>query len=440
MQDKDFDSLLKRKFEYQDLPEHEDGKWASLTDRLDAFDRRRNVLSKLVYALALSILLLGNVAWFFNWQGLYSTNTSRPLEPIVKRDTLLQTIHIVRYDTIYRTIITENKFTNPAQLLKPENIRLPNLPTNSQSYEIPASTSTVPQISGNDNEATSLGGIKDAEINYSTRTGSSDTPVPIIQPGNFKGLKNIFLPLNPLKARTIPFARHSITQSIPLPNILMSNEILQEKTQSNLEEQVQKKSPFRWHPMWINSRQLLFFPGKLEGYVVSSGLQMERNISDRIALGASLRLGFASVESSDISRSPSLDNTAPTLPGPTYRFNHWDVDFMPLAQYQLYGHFRFASLGKTRLMAGSGALWISTSPYIIDYQYLNQDFFSEKELEFKKTAETRWQGLHLLLQAETPLSNKIAIGTRVSGLIPKRPLQTVLDQSLGLDFWLRFRL
>ena len=440
MQDKDFDSLLKRKFEYEDLPEPQEGKWAALTNRLDAFDRKRNALSRLLYGLAIAILLLGNVAWFFNWQETSSDRASKTIEPVVKRDTILQTIQIVRYDTIYRTVIIENTFTNPVQSVKSGNIRRPDVPAKSQSYEKPASSSTVPQISGNDNEATSLGGTKAAEINYSTRTGSSDTPVPIIQPGNIKELKNIFLPLNPLKAGTIPLARHSITQSIPLPTNLTSNEILQDKTQSNLEEQVQKKSPFRWQPMWINSRQLLFFPGKLEGYVVSSGLQMERNISDRIALGASLRFGFASVESSDISRSPSLDNTAPTLPGPTYRFNHWDVDFMPLAQYQLYGHFRFASLGKTRLMAGTGALWISTSSYIIDYQYINQDFFSEKELEFKKTAETRWQGLNLLFQAERPLGKKVALGTRVSGLIPQRPLQTVLDQSLGLDFWLRFRL
>jgi hypothetical protein len=45
-----------------------------------------------------------------------------------------------------------------------------------------------------------------------------------------------------------------------------------------------------------------------------------------------------------------------------------------------------------------------------------------------------------MLQAERPLGKKIAFGTRVNGLVPHRTLQTVLDQSLGLDFWLKFRL
>ena len=99
MQDKDFDSLLKRKFEHQDLQEYQDGKWAALTDKLDTFDHKRNARAKLIYALVLATLLLGNLAWLFNWLGNSSNRTPKPLESVVKRDTLFQTIHVVRYDT-----------------------------------------------------------------------------------------------------------------------------------------------------------------------------------------------------------------------------------------------------------------------------------------------------------------------------------------------------
>ena len=439
MQDKDFDSLLKRKFEYQDLPEHEDGKWASLTDRLDAFDRRRNVLSKLVYALVLSILLLGNVAWFFNWLGTSSDRASKTIEPVAKRDTILQTIHIVRYDTIYRTVIIENTFTSPVQSAKFGNIRLPDVPAKSDPAEIPATPSNTAQLSGSASAATSGDEIKDAGTNPQMAISGTDLPMLLVQSDNFREKGNILLPLEPLRPGPIPLDRHLVSLPIPAANML-SNKMPEEQSQPQDEEPVRIKPSFHWEPMWINGGQLLSFPGRLEGYILSSGFQLERNISNRIALGGSVRFGLASVESSDISSIPSLDNTAPTPPEPGYIFDYWDVDFMPLVQYQFYGHLQLASLGKIRWMAGAGTQWISTLPYSIDYQYFHPDLFDKEDLELEKSTETRWQGLNLLLQAERPLGNKIALGARVSGLIPQRPLQTVLDQSLGLDFWLRFRL
>ena len=264
-------------------------------------------------------------------------------------------------------------------------------------------------------------------------------PIAPVQIPDFKHKANVILPLKPLKPSPLLLDQGIITPPIPVTKVI-PNTILQEQNQTQPEEPIQKKPSFQWQPMWVNGAQILFFPGRLEGYVLNTGLQLERNLSNRIALGGSLRFGLASAESSDISRLPSLDNTAPVQPGPSYTFDHWDVDFMPLVQYQLYGHLRIASLGKTRLMAGAGTQWISTLPYQIDYNYIHLDRFDEEDVEFEKNTETRWQGLNLLLQAERPLGKKVALGTRLNGIVPHRPLQTVLDQSLGLDFWLKFRL
>lgn len=437
MQDKDFDSLLKRKFEHQDLQEYQEGKWAALTDKLDAFDHKRNARSKLVYALVLATLLLGNLAWLFSWLGNSSNRTSKPLEAVVKRDTLFQTIHVVRYDTLYRTIILESKFTGPDQPVNFSNTRPISTKSNSSAFP-PAITDSL-QISEIERETTSRQEIKDAGINPTMAASSTEAPILAAQSGNYKDKANVLSPLKSIKPESLPLNLGISNPLIPAAN-LISKDILQEQNPPQSEEPVEKKPSFHWQPMWVNGAQALFFPGRLEGYVLNTGLQLERNLSNRIALGGSLRFGLASAESSDISRLPSLDNTAPVQPGPSYTFDHWDVDFMPLVQYQLYGHLRIASLGKTRLMAGAGTQWISTLPYQIDYNYIHLDRFDEEDVEFEKNTETRWQGLNLLLQAERPLGKKVALGTRLNGIVPHRPLQTVLDQSLGLDFWLKFRL
>lgn len=439
MQDKDFDSLLKRKFEHQDLQQYQEGKWAALKDKLDAFDRKRNAQSKWVYALVIATLLLGNLAWLCYWLGNSSNRTSKPLEAVVKRDTLFQTIRVVRFDTIYRTIILENKFTGSDQPVNSGNTRPIGLSTKSSSSAFPPAITDALQISEIEREITSRQEIKDAGINPTTAASTAEAPILPAQSGNYKDMANVLSPLKTLKPESLPLNQRISTPLIPATN-LISKEILQEQNPPQSEEPVEKKPSFHWQPMWVNGAQVLLFPGRLEGYVLHTGLQFERNLSNRIALGGSLRFGLAAAESSDITRLPSLDNTPPVQPGPAYTFDHWDVDFMPLIQYQIYGHLRIASLGKTRLMAGAGTQWISILPYHIDYQYFNPDRFEEKDVESEKNAETRWQGLNLLLQAERPLGNKAALGTRLNGMVPHRPLQTVLDQSLGLDFWLKFRL
>ena len=91
-------------------------------------------------------------------------------------------------------------------------------------------------------------------------------------------------------------------------------------------------------------------------------------------------------------------------------------------------------------MAGIGSQWISTLPYSIEYLYINPDTFGEIDLESEKDMETRWQGLSPMLQAERPIGRKMALGARINGLVSLQPLQSVLDQHLGLDFWLKFTL
>ncbi len=439
MQDKDFDSLLRRKFEYQDLRAHQEEKWVDLTERLDAFHQQRRRRSMLLYAFGVAALLLGNLAWLFYWLGSSSPRTSSSPEPVVKRDTLFQTIHIVRYDTIYRTVMLENNISDPGQSVYFGDIQSPGLSSKPNFNKRSLATFESPQVSNGSRETTSVAAVNGAGSNPTLTGSNTNTPIPSVQAKTPAAVPNVLSPLKPLKPGLLPLDQRTF---IPLirATTLRSNDILQEQDQSPPEEPAERKSSFRWQPIWVNGAHLLVFPGSLEGYVVTSGLQMERNISNRIALGGSLRVGLASAESSDISRIPSLDHTAPAQPGPAYIFRHWDVDFMPLIQYQLYGHLRIASLGKTRLMAGAGTQWISTMPYNIEYQYVNMDTFDEVDLESEINMETRWQGLSLMLQAERPLGKKIAFGTRVNGLVPHRTLQTVLDQSLGLDFWLKFRL
>ena len=99
MQDKDFDSLWKRKFTGINHEEPAHDKWGALSNQLDRFESRSRRIKNLIYGSVIGALLLGNFAWW--WHGNFSQNLS---EPIIIRDT----IYTVRFDTLYQTIAIEN--------------------------------------------------------------------------------------------------------------------------------------------------------------------------------------------------------------------------------------------------------------------------------------------------------------------------------------------
>jgi len=189
----------------------------------------------------------------------------------------------------------------------------------------------------------------------------------------------------------------------------------------------------------VGGGSLLFFPGRLEGYILTSGIQVEKRIAEKFGFGGSLRFGIGSAESTEIGRIPSSNGNFPVKPGPEFEFVEWDVDFMPFFQYQLYANLEIASFEKITIMAGGGGQWITTLPYSIDYTFVNKDSFREIDQEFEKKLNSRWQGINVFLQAERPIGKRHALGSRISGLIPLEPLQSVLDRQWGADVWLKFK-
>lgn len=461
MQDKDFDGLLKRKFEFLEGTPTPGKAWTELSAQLDAFDDQRRRKAKLGYALLLTVLLLGHLAWVLYWLGSGSEKpaTSSLQHTIYSQDTIVQTIPIVKYDTIYRTIIKENHQIRPALY---QNISMapkssPSLiSTDSPSYSnIPppkaAQTSApekntdqiylaensihegTPELSltpGNSNHYTAKSTIPSIVQHSPDTSGTQNIPEEAAYSLNTPADDSELFILEQNESDT------AVYSSTPA----QSSDKISSKNASDAKPTTTRKLDAHWELMWISGYNSLLFPNKLQGFVLSSGLQIERNISSRLAVGGSLRFGLVSAESTDIDQL-IIPGNDPSLNPPTgFLFSEWDADFVPLVNYHLYTHFRLANMGKTRLMSGAGAQWVSTLPHTIDYLYFNPDNLNEFDLEVEKDWDTRWQGLTLFLQAERPLSKRFALGMRASGLIPAQPPQSVLDQQLGLDLWLKFKL
>ncbi len=461
MQDKDFDGLLKRKFEFLEGTPTPGKAWTELSAQLDTFDDRRRRMAKLLYALLVATLLLGHLAWVLNWLNADSeqSGSSNLQSTTLVQDTIVQTIHIVRYDTIYRTIVEENYRIRPALS---ENISMTPksssslISTDSPSYSNiapPKTAQTSAPEKNTDQIHLAENSIQEDTLELTPIPGNSDhsTAQSNIPPFGQQS-ENTSDTQNPLEKTALPSSaaadsaelfileQDASDSAVDDSKSEQSSDKKTSKNASDAEQSTIRKQNAHWELLWISGYNSLLFPNKLEGFVLSSGLQIERNISSRLAVGASLRFGLASAESTDIDQLMTPGNDPSLNPPAGFVFSEWDADFVPLVNYHLYSHIKLANIGKTRLMAGAGIQWISTLPHTIDYLYSNPDNLNEFDLEVDKDWDTRWQGITLLLQAERPLSKRFALGMRASGLIPAQPPQSVLDQQLGLDLLLKFKL
>jgi hypothetical protein len=461
MQDKDFDALFKRKFEHLEGRPLHSKSWNDLSSQLDAADDLRRRKVHLRYTLLMAALLLGHLAWIIYWLGpsTFFTNAQINKNPVYIQDTIVRTIKIVQYDTIYRTVIQEafryesfapEKLTQTAKTglaLNSKTIAKSSLDSNSLFLPI----NQVEIQVNNPNEHTAVEPVAPkTSLFASSASLSTDTAIEkSIQLQAFPptdSLTDIYgLPVE--KAHTT-LADTNLDSFILEQNSANIQQQMADteipaafKASINQYEQPAKRKPaYPLHYMWITGGNLLLFPGKLEGYIISSGLQIEKNLSNRLAIGGSLRLGAAYAESTDIDRRFTIGSNPPENIPAEFEFAYWDVDFMPILNYNLYTHYQIASIGKTRIMAGAGSQWTSTLPHTLDYNYLNPDNLDEIDRETEEKMETRFLGIHVLMQTERPLSKRMALGLRASGLIPAQPPQTVLHNQLGLDFWLKFRI
>lgn len=457
MQDKDFDALFKRKFEHLEGRPLHSKSWNALSSQLDAADDLRQRKVHLRYALLMAALLLGHLAWIIYWlePGAFFTNAQINKNPVYIQDTIVRTINIVQYDTIYRTVIQEayrspEKLTQTAKTglaLNSKTIAKSSLDSNLLFLPI----NQVEIQVNNPNENTAVEPVAPKTSPFASSVSlSTDTAI------ENSSLLQAFPPtdsLTDLHAQPVEKAHTTLADTNFDSFILEQNSanIQQqmadtdipaafEASKNQYEQPAKRKPAYPLHSMWITGGNLLLFPGKLEGYIISSGLQIEKNLSNRLAIGGSLRLGAAYAESTDINRRFTIGSNPPENIPAEYEFAYWDVDFMPILNYNLYTHYRFATIGKTRIMAGAGSQWTSTLPHAMDYNYFNPDNFMEIDRETEEKVATGWLGINVLLQAERPLGKRMALGMRTSGLIPAQPPQTVLHNQLGLDFWLKFRI
>ena len=113
MENFDFDDIFSEKMQQAGTPDMSDYDWATLSQRLDTYEKRRRYAVPFWWIGGLgALLLLSNLGWWAMWQRTSSQldgiSAALAKEVVVQTDTTFKKIVVYQYDTVYRTMVYQS--------------------------------------------------------------------------------------------------------------------------------------------------------------------------------------------------------------------------------------------------------------------------------------------------------------------------------------------
>lgn len=424
MKDKDFDNLFMHKFgQLPGEPASEEG-WAKLSQRLDAHDRR---YSRWILPALLPICFLlagGNVFWWRQWRDAAKVPVAEAAVTLLKRDTVVQTTVVYRYDTIYQTLVVAYRGGFPVMQ---QNAPIATPGKDVAADFLPDTVLASAKTTGRFNPAPpSVGNppLSGADISIS----SQDSVKQQFENGDALAL-----------GRTI-------VQKVPVDTSGQLTQMLKEsifdKPDSTFEKLLEQAPPtekVRSSGVYFARPRLgislgwgdLMLPTAQNGYVLNAGLRGDIEVARNFRLGAEFGYQRANMKVNDTQMLEQLGVEMPD-PGSDFHLVCWETP-LPVLIYSLHLRYELPLRSRFTPWLGLGGQWKTHLPTNIDFTFQNST--NDHELHIKEhnpERSTHWQGGLVMLGAEYQLGLRTYLG--IEGYLMRRldDKSSLLGNQLGL--------
>lgn len=396
MDDKNFDKIFQRKL--NDLPgiPASEANWTALSGRLDAHEGRRKK-----WLVPFLLFLIGLLSGFPIWSGfqMYQSGqfNARSTEQLtIKRDTIIQTTTIYRYDTVYiRNTPTYSTFSlrntisgtgtavsqNTTVYSDKTTTSLPNtgmdvaqntkaLPSDKTSTSSPTNSEKVTQIpTTNSDKTTTSTPTNGADVAQNSTTNSDKT--------------STSTPTTNANA-----AENTTENSEKIPEPVPGADSLQRITVKV------KRAPriFLQRPQLGLSfgRSTPVLAGLESGAILQTGLVGNIEVMRGLRLEAGVQYQQAKMKSEETSALENLV-TIPN-PGSNYSLDYWETYKLPMLTYSAHLRYQIGSWFQFSPYIGIGGRVKTVLPFEIEYEF--EDDINQLELNEPGAtrATTSWQG------------------------------------------------
>ncbi len=413
MKDKDFDKIFAHKFgQLPGQPAREED-WAELSVRLDAQRRRRNLLLPLLLPL-FGLLAGGNIFWWYQWRRALDSNrpTGNSLV-VLKRDTIVQTTTVYRFDTVY-----EHRYVSLMPFMRNAGRQEMNSrPANpAKNAEMEPATVLAPHAATAGTRLPAPGQPEDTrqEQKQSAWPDSSlsasppavqppEGPVPAIRPSSSIGFK----------AAAVDSFFEQKTEPTPISK----------KTKKPLVYLARPRLGMAaaWGVPLIPHRQ----SGRLWGLGLASEVEVARNL--RCAIDVQYWTGRLQSNETEALRGIEIPN-----PGDEYEIEYWETYRLPAVTYALSLRYQIPVKSPWKPGFGLGVQAATLLPFDleIDFEKPGQDL--ELYVPGRSETVTRLQGLLANAGLERALGAHFAWGAEMYLLKHFGRASGFLDNQWGL--------
>jgi hypothetical protein len=393
MDDKDFDKIFQRKLnDVPGIPASE-ANWMALSGRLDAHDgRRKRGLVPFLW------LLVGLLSALHLWSGYQvyrfgHTQAERTSNTLTKRDTVIQTTVIYRYDTIYIQGAVSRFSTTPPNTVYSSFGRTTAAPG--------ANLSAHPHDKDSGVRQTTVMATAPVITPDSTSTTARQALIAaetFAQPSAVANVQNN-TSLAPISA--------SGAANEPLANALSSRVAETDSTREYEPVPVAPLSPakrlrrtlFKRPQLGINvGRGTPVIPEMESGALWQTGLTGNVEVLPGLRLEAGVQYQQSRMKS-EVATAINHLVTVPN-PGSDYTLEYWETYRLPMLTYSAQLRYQLGTWWRLMPYAGVGARVKTVLPFELEYEF--EDGINQLELNEPgaERATTSWQGFTHLLGME----------------------------------------
>ena len=439
MQDNDFDKIFKHKFEQVPGAPYSEGNWSELSQRMDAYGRRRRRWLIPVLLPLFGLLAGGNLFWWQQWRDAeHRFHASMTGTTTVKNDTVIHRTMVYHFDTVYQQVI----YLQPKIALQQA----------SQTSAVPVSATPASALPSPSASNGAILASESAVPAGQPEAASNILPSDTAQQANSRPATAL-QQAPPALSGKMPTHDHTLVHKVPPDTSLLSppqaatapavtdtTEATPIKEQEPATKQVKSALITIGRPR-IGASALLGIPNlpdKLSGAVLGGGIRADIAIARNFRLGAEVAYQQASMKSDDTEILEELDIKIPK-PGGDFYLKYWETYFLPAFTYALHLRYEFPLNSSWTPWIGAGVQATTSLPFEIEFEFENDVNNLEEHIEASSEAETGAPAGMLMAGAECRLKTHLFFGVEGFLLHGLGEEPGLLDRQFGLKTSLMYK-